>query len=352
MAINDSGQIVGDGVAPSGDYDAFLLTPVPEPSTIALLLASAACLLGYAWRRRRVRQFVVCRSGVAGPHCQRCPRRRVQHAQRRGEPSFRHRGDAGNARIRRPARYGSVGYAYQIGKYDVTVSQYCQFLNAVAKTDTYGLYNSNMANTYESDPTISITHSGSSGNYSYTVTGSDPHAANCPIFDVTWGNAARFCNWLQNGQPPARAGRGLRRRPGRTPQRCCHRCRVDGDKPQFRGDLLHPVGKRMVQGGLLQPDNGTYWAYPTQSNTAPSNVLSAAGTNNANYYCKHGLFTDSIDYLTPVGVVFRVAGALMARSTWVAMFGSGTRQAVTSSRGLRGGTLCSLRRLLGLVRRG
>ncbi len=27
---------------------------VPEPSTIALLLASAACLMGYAWRRRRV----------------------------------------------------------------------------------------------------------------------------------------------------------------------------------------------------------------------------------------------------------------------------------------------------------
>ena len=38
--------------------------------------------------------------------------------------------------------YGSVGYAYQMGKYDVTVGQYCQFLNAVAKTDTYGLYNS------------------------------------------------------------------------------------------------------------------------------------------------------------------------------------------------------------------
>ena len=26
---------------------------VPEPSTIALLLAGAACLLGYAWRRRK-----------------------------------------------------------------------------------------------------------------------------------------------------------------------------------------------------------------------------------------------------------------------------------------------------------
>ena len=30
----------------------FRVASVPEPSTIALLLASAACLLGYAWRRR------------------------------------------------------------------------------------------------------------------------------------------------------------------------------------------------------------------------------------------------------------------------------------------------------------
>ena len=27
---------------------------VPEPSTVALLLASAVCLLGFAWRRRKV----------------------------------------------------------------------------------------------------------------------------------------------------------------------------------------------------------------------------------------------------------------------------------------------------------
>ena len=40
----------GEGVEVThGNY--FALT-VPEPSTIALLLASAACLLGYGWRRR------------------------------------------------------------------------------------------------------------------------------------------------------------------------------------------------------------------------------------------------------------------------------------------------------------
>ena len=33
-----------------------------------------------------------------------------------------------------------------MGTYDVTLAQYTAFLNAVAKTDTYGLYNSYMGN--------------------------------------------------------------------------------------------------------------------------------------------------------------------------------------------------------------
>ena len=41
--------------------------------------------------------------------------------------------------------FGAVGYAYSIGKYEVTVGQYTAFLNAVAATDTYGLYDSQMA---------------------------------------------------------------------------------------------------------------------------------------------------------------------------------------------------------------
>ena len=31
---------------------------------------------------------------------------------------------------------------------------------------------------------------------------------NCPISYVTWGDAARFCNWLQNGQPTGSEGTG------------------------------------------------------------------------------------------------------------------------------------------------
>ena len=43
--------------------------------------------------------------------------------------------------------FGSVAYDYRIGKYEVTAGQYTEFLNAVAKTDTYGLYNTNMSDT-------------------------------------------------------------------------------------------------------------------------------------------------------------------------------------------------------------
>ena len=55
QAIDNAGDIVGYGTNPSGQTDAFLLTPVPEPSTIAILLAGAACLLYCAWRRSRPR---------------------------------------------------------------------------------------------------------------------------------------------------------------------------------------------------------------------------------------------------------------------------------------------------------
>src|SRR5208283_4608987 len=68
--------------------------------------------------------------------------------------------------------YGSVSYVYQMGEYDVTVGQYCQFLNAVAKTDTYGLYNTGMAlRPLGAFWTLGIAQSGSPGNYSYSVAG-------------------------------------------------------------------------------------------------------------------------------------------------------------------------------------
>lgn len=97
-------------------------------------------------------------------------------------------GNAGNAAD--TTGYGAVGYEYKIGKYEVTNAQYGTFLNAAAKTDSYGLYNTNMS-------TYGITRNGTSDNYTYSVTTA---LANRPVAWVSWFDAARFANWLANGQ--------------------------------------------------------------------------------------------------------------------------------------------------------
>jgi sulfatase modifying factor 1 len=86
--------------------------------------------------------------------------------------------------------YGAVSYAYQIGKYEVTNAQYGAFLNAAAKTDSYGLYRTFMSS-------YGITRSGSSGSYTYSVTEA---LANRPVVLVSWFDAARMANWMMNGQ--------------------------------------------------------------------------------------------------------------------------------------------------------
>ena len=43
------------------------------------------------------------------------------------------------------ASFGGVDYVYIIGKFELTAGQYTEFLNAVAATDTYELYNRDMA---------------------------------------------------------------------------------------------------------------------------------------------------------------------------------------------------------------
>lgn len=50
--INDSGQIIGEGII-GGQYHAVLLTPLPEPSTLALLGAVAIGLLACVRRQRK-----------------------------------------------------------------------------------------------------------------------------------------------------------------------------------------------------------------------------------------------------------------------------------------------------------
>jgi len=83
--------------------------------------------------------------------------------------------------------HGSVSHVYNMGKYEVTVSQYAYFLNSAAKSDPYNLFNSSM---------YGLTRNGSAGNFEYLVTSG---LGNRPISYTSWFDAARFVNWLNNG---------------------------------------------------------------------------------------------------------------------------------------------------------
>jgi sulfatase modifying factor 1 len=86
--------------------------------------------------------------------------------------------------------YGAVDHVYQIGKYEVTNAQYGEFLNAKGQSNANGIYNSNMSS-------YGISQAGSFGSYTYNVTGG---LANRPVVYVSWLDAARFANWMMNGQ--------------------------------------------------------------------------------------------------------------------------------------------------------
>ena len=91
--------------------------------------------------------------------------------------------------------YGSVAYEYRIAKYETTTTQYAEFLNAVAATDTHGLWDSGEG----------IFRQGSPGSFTYSVYS---ESVNKPVHRVTFYDSLRFANWLHNGQPTGPQGNG------------------------------------------------------------------------------------------------------------------------------------------------
>jgi formylglycine-generating enzyme required for sulfatase activity len=174
---------------------------------------------------------------------------------------------------------GAVAYSYNIGKYEVTAGQYTEFLTAVAKTDTYGLYNTDMSRT---DYGSGIARSGSSGSYAYSV---DPAFVNRPVNYVSWGDSARFSNWLHNGQPTGTQGLtttedGAYYLNGATSdaQLIAVSREVDWKWAVTSEDEWYKAAYHKNDGVT-----GNYWVYPTSSNTAPGQDMADASGNNANY---------------------------------------------------------------------
>ncbi len=195
---------------------------------------------------------------------------------------------------------GAVGYAYNIGKYEVTAGQYTAFLNAVAATDTYGLYNTNM-DTAAYSRGCNIQRTGSSGSYTYTVA-SD--WANRPVNYVSFGDAARFSNWLHNGQPTGAQGSATTEDGSYVLNGATSDATVLEVARKSDATWVIPTEDEWYKAAYHKKDGATsnYWDYPTTSNIEPSNMLGNPTDpgNNATY--NHGGYTiGSPYYRTEVG---------------------------------------------------
>ncbi len=199
-------------------------------------------------------------------------------------------GDPGNAPDTRvmddgTTGYGNVDYVYQIGKYEVTVAQYCQFLNAVAATDTYGLYDYEMGDPFAVPNGLAgcgIYRRGNPGIYAYEPT---PGRENCPVNYISWGGAVRFVNWLENGQPMGEQNAFTTEAGSYSVAGAISDQDLMILVRQATGHYVLPSENEWYKAAYYKggSTDAGYWLFATQSNDVPSNVLDPDGRNNANY---------------------------------------------------------------------
>src|SRR5262245_10072980 len=176
-------------------------------------------------------------------------------------------GDVGNPNDPETGNFrGGVGYAYSIGKYEVTVGQYTDFLNAVGATDAYGLYNPSMA----TDLNIAGISQSCSPNCTYSAIGSSIH----PVTYVSWGDAARFANWLHNGQPMGAEGPGTTETGAYTLNGATSDSALLAIIRNAGSTWFIPTENEWYKTAYYQPtaaggDFDGYWAYPTKTNSVP-----------------------------------------------------------------------------------
>lgn len=188
--------------------------------------------------------------------------------------------------------HGSVSTPFSIGAYDVTVCEYCDFLNAVASvSDPYGLYHRMMS----LDAAVaSISRKGTNGNYIYApIKGCEE----LPITYVTLYSAARFCNWLHHGKPVGEEDET-------TTETGSYELNGAVEGPLVRNQEAHyfiPNEDEWYKAAYYNREKKNYYSFPTRSYWSPKNShhQEIPYDNEANYN-KYATGDDSLR-LTPVG---------------------------------------------------
>ena len=242
-------------------------------------------------------------------------------------------GDPGNTADTAPAGHGAVATSFQIMKYEFTNQQYTDFLNSVAATDTYSLYNTHMG----SDARGGITRSGSSGSYSYSA---KTDMGDKPVNFVSWFDAARVSNWLMNGATSSSSTE--------TGAYTLVSGQTSGTAPAVNsGATFYVPTEDQWYKAAYYKGGGTsagYWNYATQSDSDPTAVTAGStGIGSAGSSGNFANFDYAADWNSLNGNVTTV-GTNGGPSVYGAFDMSGNLNewndhtgAAGSSRGVRGG---------------
>jgi formylglycine-generating enzyme required for sulfatase activity len=264
-AVTDIGRSV-DGLA--------AIAFIPEPGTLALWMAGFAGLVsGMCGRLHRTRWAYVPNRCVAllllAAIC----------ACLAAQPAVAITidwvtvGDPGNPPNRNGQ--GDVPYVYRIGKYVVTVNQYVEFLNQKDPTGTnvLGLYDPGM-----SDATfggISFIAVAADGHKYEAMAGRGTH----PVNYVSFFDAARFANWLNNGQGDGDTEDGAYTLLGGTP--------IPSNSMEVTrnsaAQVFIPSQDEWIKAGHFLPGANIYFEYPTSTNTPPVSSAPTNVINRANF---------------------------------------------------------------------
>ena len=291
------GDLNCDGSVNNFDIDPFVLA-LTDPGGYALAYPGCDIMLGDTDCNGTVNNFdidpfVVCLTGGCVPCGIVIETVTIGNPGNDGELSGEGAGGYGPDRI-----CGAVDYVYNIGKYEVTAGQYTEFLSAVAATDTYGLYNTSM---WSSAYGCKIQRSGSPGSYTYSVAGD---WANRPVNYVSWGDAARFANWLHNGQPMGAQDLTTTEDGSYFLNGAMNHAELLAVAREADATWVIPSEDEWHKAAYHKNDgvSGNYFNYPTSNDAFPSNdLINPDPGNNTTTFYDNNLTIGSPYYRTEVG---------------------------------------------------